>query len=114
MSRASSVGHVVSTAHCMSYARKKGDAFFRFQIETSKNFVLRGPWRVISGGLDRHIEHHVFPNLPPTRLHALSDEVRGLCRKHGVRYVEYPSVWASLRDSLSYLRSLSVSVSLRR
>lgn len=104
----SSVGHAVSTVHCVSYARKRGDAWFRFQIETSKNFVLRGVWRVLCGGLDRHIEHHLFPNLPPSRLHLLSDEVRSLCQRHGVRYVEYPSIWASLGDSLSYLRGLSV------
>ena len=103
----SSVGHDVSTLHPRSADPKKMAAWYRFQAETSKNFVLDGIWRVLCGGLDRHIEHHLYPNLPPNRLHALSPEIRALCRAESVRYSEYPSFWASVRDSLSYLEELS-------
>ena len=54
-----------------------------------------GVWRVLCGGLDRHIEHHLYPNLPPNRLHALSPEIRALCRAESVGYSEYSSFWAS-------------------
>ena len=103
----SSVGRDVSTLHPSNTAAKKMDAWYRFQAETSKNFVLNGIWRILCGGLDRHIEHHLYPNLPPNRLHALSPEIRALCRAEGARYSEYSSFWASLRDSLSYLGELS-------
>ncbi len=104
---ASSVGHEVSTRHALGFPRKRREDWYRFQMETSKNFALRGFARVICGGLDRHIEHHLYPNLPPNRLHALSADVRDLCDRHGVRYSEYRSFWESLRDSVSYLHALS-------
>jgi fatty acid desaturase len=103
----SSVGRHVSTRHADSVGKKDRGAWYRFQVETSKNFVLRGIFLTICGGLDRHIEHHLFPRLPPNRLLALSPEVRALCAQHGVRYEEHPTVWSSLRDSVSYLQQLS-------
>jgi fatty acid desaturase len=104
----SSVGGDVSTLHPLSFGAKKMDAWYRFQVETSKNFALHGIWRVLCGGLDRHIEHHLYPNLPPNKLHALSPEIRELCRDERVSYSEYPSFWASLWDSVSYLGTLSM------
>jgi ribonuclease HI/fatty acid desaturase len=104
---ASSVGHQVSTIHAQSLPERNSDAWFRFQIQTSKNFGLPLFWRKIFGGLDRHIEHHLYPDLPPTRLHALSSDVRALCQAHNVRYEEFPSFWSSLGDSLRYLHKLA-------
>ena len=104
---ASSVGHEVSTRHALGFPKRRREDWYRFQMETSKNFRLQGIARMICGGLDRHIEHHLYPNLPPNRLHELSGGVRELCDRHGVRYSEYRSFWASLRDSLSYLHRLS-------
>jgi linoleoyl-CoA desaturase len=101
----SSVGHEVSTRHALGAC----DDRLKFQIETSKNFVLRGVLLTICGGLDRHIEHHLWPHLPPLRLHALSREVKAACEEQGIRYVEYPSLRASLRDSISYLHQNSLS-----
>lgn len=106
---ASSVGHEVSTRHAQVAGPLKGDARLRFQIETSKNFGLRGVWRVLCGGLDRHIEHHLWPHLPPARLYEVSADVKALCAAEGVRYQEFPTFGASLADSGSYLSSLSVA-----
>lgn len=103
----SSVGHNVSTLHPRAYGRKRPGEWARFQVETSKNFRLKGFWKTLCGGLDRHIEHHLFPSLPACQLHELSPRVRELCARHGVRYEEHVSVWASLRDSVSYLFGLS-------
>jgi linoleoyl-CoA desaturase len=105
---ASSVGHEVSTRHALSFERKRGAAWFRFQIETSKNFVLPGMWKALFGGLDRHIEHHLYPQLPPSQLHALSADVRALCERHGLRYSEHRSFLRSLGDGISYLWRLSL------
>src|SRR5262249_266531 len=82
----SSVGEGISTrpAAPPSQARGKG-AFYRFQVETSKNYPFSELASIICGGLDRHIEHHLWPDLPPLRLRALSARVRALCAKHGVR-----------------------------
>ena len=104
---ASSVGAEVSTRHPRAYAHHDKAHWYRFQIETSKNFALRGPLALICGGLHRHIEHHLWPSLPPTQLASLSPEVRAICRSHGVRYQEFASFSGSLGDSLSHLRQLS-------
>jgi NADPH-dependent stearoyl-CoA 9-desaturase len=104
---ASSVGARVSTLHPRDHKHADRAAWLRFQIETSKNFALRGPLALVCGGLHRHIEHHLFPALPPTQLAALSPEVRALCVEHGVRYEEHPSFRASLSDSLAHLWRLS-------
>jgi fatty acid desaturase len=37
-------------------------------------------------GLDRQIEHHLFPTLPPARLREIAPEVRAICERHGVAY----------------------------
>jgi linoleoyl-CoA desaturase len=103
----SSVGRGVSTRHAGLTQPPRRSEWVRFQIETSKNFALTAGWRDICGGLDRHIEHHLFPHLPPRRLHALSRDVRRLCDAHGIAYEEHTSVWASLGDSVAHLWSLS-------
>ena len=100
------MGHEVTTRHALG-GPGRGAARLRFQIETSKNFALRGLTRILCGGLDRHIEHHLFPHLPPDRLQALSPGVRAICAQHGIRYQEFPSFRASLRDSAAYLHSLA-------
>ncbi len=104
---ASSVGCEVSSRHALRTDAPRGDERVRFQVETSKDFGLHGVWKQLCGGLDRHIEHHLWPHLPPNRLAALSPEVRALCQQHGLRYTEYPTIWASLADSLRWLSSLA-------
>ncbi|MFO0547364.1 MAG: DUF2330 domain-containing protein [Polyangiaceae bacterium] len=105
---ASSVGHEVSTKHAhASVAGAPPESFLRLQLESSKNFVLRSRlFRILCGGLDRHIEHHLYPHLPPERLRALSSDVRALCERHQIAYSEYPSIWSSLGDSIGYLARL--------
>jgi linoleoyl-CoA desaturase len=104
----SSVGEGISTWHAAPPPRSRGrDEQYRFQVETSKDYPLPELGTLLCGGLDRHIEHHLFPDLPPQRLRALSGRVRALCEAHGVRYVEHPSAWASYADSFRYLLRLS-------
>jgi fatty acid desaturase len=103
----SSVGRSVSTRHDRAGLPRTRVAWLRFQVETSKNWVTTGIWKTLCGGLDRHIEHHLFPRLPPNRLHAISTEVREVCDGAGIEYQQFPSVWASLKDSASHLWRLS-------
>jgi NADPH-dependent stearoyl-CoA 9-desaturase len=103
----SSVGSKVSTLHHRNYGKKTPMEWYRFQIESSKNYILGKYWKNIFGGLDRHIEHHLFPNLPPNRLHAISPELRELCKQNSINYEEHSSLMTSFGDSLSYLWKLS-------
>jgi len=101
-------GHVAE--HTASYAegtRTKGRGqWYAMQVEASNDFEV--PWAVsvLCGGLDRQIEHHLFPKLPPQRLRELAPEVRRLCEEHGVRY--RTGSWPrALFDALSWIHALS-------
>jgi len=53
------------------------------------------------GGLQHHIEHHLFPRLPRHSLAKVRPEVRALCEKHGLPYRSdfFPiAVWGLLRS----------------
>ncbi len=103
----SSVGANVSTLHAQQVGSKTKGKWYRFQVETSKNYKAPALWTLLSGGLDRHIEHHLFPTLPPLRLRAISPKVKEICEKYGVRYEEHASPWHSLRDSFHHLLRMS-------
>jgi linoleoyl-CoA desaturase len=104
---ASSVGENVSTLHAAAPRKLPRGAWHRFQIESSKDFRCPAFWTLLCGGLDKHIEHHLYPRLPPQRLRELSGPVRALCAQAGVRHEEHPSWLSSLRDSFRWLWRLS-------
>jgi NADPH-dependent stearoyl-CoA 9-desaturase len=56
------------------------------QVEATNDFEVSLPLSILCGGLERQIEHHLFPNLPPRRLREIAPEVRAVCEKHGVAY----------------------------
>ena len=39
-----------------------------------------------TGGLNRQIEHHLFPTMPRHNLNMISPHVEALCKKHGLVY----------------------------
>ena len=43
-------------------------------------------WHWLSGGLDLHIEHHLFPGIPSYRYRAIAPRVRALAKRHGAPY----------------------------
>ncbi len=56
------------------------------QVEATNDFEVSLPLSILCGGLERQIEHHLFPGLPPRRLREMAPEVRAICVKHGVAY----------------------------
>ncbi len=44
----------------------------------------------LQGFLNYQIEHHLFPDLPPSKLREAQPAVRALCEKHGIPYVREP------------------------
>jgi linoleoyl-CoA desaturase len=66
--------------------------WYLMQIEATSNFEVH-PWlTTLVGALDRQIEHHLFPKLPPNRLREMAPEVRALCEKYAVPY--RTAVWS--------------------
>ncbi|MCB9663705.1 MAG: acyl-CoA desaturase [Alphaproteobacteria bacterium] len=66
-------------------ARGRGQ-WYAMQAEASSNFEVPLPVSILCGALDRQIEHHLFPKLPPNRLREIAPEVRAICEAHGVTY----------------------------
>jgi linoleoyl-CoA desaturase len=101
-------GHV--GAHVKSYpqgtkARSRGE-WYAMQVESTNNFEV--PWAisVLCGGLDKQIEHHLFPKLPPERLRQIAPAVRAACAKYGVEY--HTDSWGRvLGRALAWISDLS-------
>lgn len=87
-------------------AKGKGE-WFAMQVEATNNFEVCLPISILCGGLDRQIEHHLFPKLPPARLRKIAPEVRAVCIAHGVTY-RTDTWWGTLKKALVHMRNLSV------
>ena len=75
--------------------------FYRRQVLGSTNFRTGGDINdFLHGWLNYQIEHHLFPDLPMHTLARIQPEVRALCEKHGVPYVQ-ESVWIRLQKTIA-------------
>ncbi|KAK3241811.1 hypothetical protein CYMTET_48456 [Cymbomonas tetramitiformis] len=62
--------------------------FASAQLVSTRN-IFGGVWNDwFSGGLNRQIEHHLFPTMPRHNLAKTADAVKDLCVKHGYVYEE--------------------------
>jgi NADPH-dependent stearoyl-CoA 9-desaturase len=85
--------------------RSRGE-WYAMQAEASNDFEVPYLVSVLCGGLDRQIEHHLFPKLAPERLRQIAPEVKALCEAHGVehRTASWPR---TLRDAFRWIHALS-------
>ncbi len=99
------VGHDVKSWPAGTRAHGRAE-WYAMQVEASRDFEVSLPLSILCGGLDRQIEHHLFPTLPPPRLREIAPEVRAICERHGVRYKTSP--WrTALRDAFAHISRLS-------
>jgi fatty acid desaturase len=85
--------------------RSRGE-WYAMQVEASNDFEVPWALSVLCGGLDRQIEHHLFPKLAPERLRQIAPEVKALCEAHGVEYrtASWPR---TLLDAFRWIHELS-------
>lgn len=100
-------GHVGASDFAEDTRAGSRAAWYAMQVEAAYNADLPHAWSVLAGGLDKQIEHHLFPRLPPNRLREIAPEVRAICEAHGVQY-RSASFAKRLRMVMGRLRSLSV------
>ncbi|MBX3233793.1 MAG: fatty acid desaturase [Labilithrix sp.] len=82
-------------------------AWYARQVEATNDFEVGPTLSVLCGGLDRQIEHHLFPKLAPERLREIAPAVRRACEEHGVAY--RTDTWpATLKKAFAHLRTLSL------
>jgi linoleoyl-CoA desaturase len=80
-------GHVGDVKSWPEGTRAAGRGeWYVMQVEATNDFEVSLPVSILCGGLDRQIEHHLFPTLPPPRLREIAPEVRAICEKYGVPY----------------------------
>ncbi|MDR6685406.1 fatty acid desaturase [Arthrobacter sp. 1088] len=62
--------------------------FLHRQVLTGRN--IAGGWFMdaLMGGLNRQIEHHLFPDMPRPYLHRAAVLVRAVCKEQGIPYTE--------------------------
>lgn len=105
------VGAEVASYPVGTKARGRGH-WYAMQVEASNDFEVSRPISILCGGLDRQIEHHLFPKLPPERLRRIAPEVRAICEAHGVTY--RTGSWGSvLRKALAWVGELGREGGLR-
>lgn len=83
-------GHLPKGVQTFTQSAKNADEFCIQQILGSANFKCSQAMSILCGALDRQIEHHLFPTLPPNRLREISPLVKNLCEEYGIPYNEKP------------------------
>ena len=58
----------------------------------------------VFGGVNNHIEHHLFPNIPAMRLGRARKITRAFCRENGIPYVETGFINA-LNEAVRYFQT---------
>jgi fatty acid desaturase len=86
-------------------ARSRGE-WYAMQIDASNDYEVSKPISILCGGLDRQIEHHLFPTLPPPRLREIAPEVRAIVERNGFTYKT--DTWGrTLGKALRHIRHLA-------
>lgn len=60
----------------------------------------------ISGGLNLHVAHHLFPKISQVHLPAVTKILSQTCNEFGVPYKVYPTVFSALKSHLRLLKKL--------
>jgi fatty acid desaturase len=85
-------------------ASSKAD-FLTRQVLASRNIRGGRLMDVLMGGLNRQIEHHLFPNMPRPALRHAEDLVRAQCAEQGIAYTA-TSLVASYGIIIRYLNAV--------
>jgi len=100
--------------HCMAQAD--------FPVPDETTGRMKNPWAVhqarvtldfaranrivgwILGGLNFHLEHHLFPTICHIHYPAITKIVEATCRDHGVKYSEHPTFWSGVVSHYRWLK----------
>jgi fatty acid desaturase len=82
-------------------------SFFMREISVTRNLGASRLDDFLFGGLNNHIEHHLFPSMPTARLRRARRITREFCHQHGIVYREM-SWLAAAREVTRHFRAMSV------
>ena len=95
-------------ADCQDHHESPGAAY-AMQVEAANDFEVSLPVSILWGGLDRQIEHHLFPSMPTPNLRRARPIVRAYCAELGVPYHETGLV-ASYREAVRHLHRVGAPI----
>jgi linoleoyl-CoA desaturase len=77
------------------------------QAQVTLDFDRRSRVRTwFFGGLNFHLEHHLFPSICHINYPGLSGIVEETCRQYGVKYREHPTFWSGLSEHYRWLKEM--------
>lgn len=83
------------------------------QAQVTLDFDRHSPIKTwLLGGLNFHLEHHLFPGICHVNYPGMSKAVEETCRKFGVKYAEHRSFWTGLVEHYRWLRKMGRPVAL--
>ena len=82
------------------------------QIAVTRNLGTSRFADFFFGGMNNHIEHHLFPSMPTVRLRTARRITREFCRRHGIAYREM-SWLAAAREVTRHFKSMSLLTEVR-
>ena len=107
------LGLILQVAHCTEGVSIKKDQIFKVnngfynQINCTSNYCPEN--KIITwytGGLNYHIEHHLFPNISSVHYPNLSKLVKNHCKNLDIPYKTYDTYFFSLKAHFEYLKKL--------
>ena len=81
-------GHWPEEAAAVAQDKHRGD-YILLQTATTVNFTTGPLGRLLCGGLEYQIEHHLFPDISHPHYPAVSRHVQRFCREHSYPYRSY-------------------------
>jgi len=85
-------------------------SMFEQELKVTRNLGTSRVHDFVFGGLNNHIEHHLFPSMPTAHLRSARRITRDFCRRHGIVYREM-SWFAAAREVTRHLKAMSALVS---
>ncbi len=81
--------------------------WYAMQAEGARDCDVPEWVSILCGALDKQIEHHLFPRLPPNRLREITPRVRAICAKYGIehRFDSWPATLGNVFAELTKLAS---------
>jgi linoleoyl-CoA desaturase len=94
-------------SHPVADAGKIDNVWLAHQLETTANFAPKSRllnWYV--GGLNFQVEHHLFSGICHVHYPKIAGIVEFTANEFGLKYHNYPTFYAALREHVSFLKRL--------
>ena len=101
--------HVLEGSHFAAVKADMAD-HVRHTFETTVDCAPRSRWLSwLSGGLNTHVAHHLYPGICHIHYRNLSEIIRRSAGECGVPYREYPSIFVAFSKHLTLLKRLAMN-----